>query len=169
MKKKKNQSRTTTSSKRIRVLNKNGNPAGYTTPSRAAHSVQSDKSIWLDPTTIQVLYHYEDEAVFKQEAFERDNYTCYLCGTQMHKDHPELTVDHVRPKRLGGSILTKNLACCCRTCNEQKGHRTYEHYFLSLYAGLTYMVLWWSKAEGGWTNHGNKNKEKEKIKRSKRR
>ena len=160
---------TKNSKRTVKVLNKNGNFVGFTTPDRAIHSVKSDKSIWLDSTTIQVLYHDKDEVRFKEEAFIRDNYQCYLCGEQMHKDHSELTVDHVMPKRLGGSILVDNLACCCKTCNKQKGHRTYEFYFLSLYAGLTYMILWWSKAEGGWTNHGNKNKKKEKTSRSKRR
>ena len=169
--KKSSNSKMTKNSKRsIKVLNKNGSFVGFTSTDRAYRSVESDKSKWIDAYTIQVMYHNEDELRFRQEAFERDNYTCYLCGLEMHPNHPELTVDHVVPKRLGGSILLKNLACCCTACNKQKGHRTYEFYFKTLYAGLTYMILWWSRAEGGWTNHGNKNKkEKEKGRSSKRR
>lgn len=148
-----------TSQKKIKVLNKNGNFAGYTTRKKAEFSVKSDKSSWVDDQTIQIHYHHEDEMQFKREVWERDGYICYLCGEQMHEGHPDLTVDHVEPKRLGGSILPKNMACCCRQCNEQKGHRTYKTYFYHLYAGLLFMVLWSSRFNEGGLSSGNESKE----------
>jgi 5-methylcytosine-specific restriction endonuclease McrA len=37
-----------------------------------------------------------------------------------------MTVDHVVPKRLGGSDDWDNLACACEQCNNKKGNRTPE-------------------------------------------
>jgi hypothetical protein len=150
------------SAKKIRVLNKYGGYAKSISKKKAEFSVRSDKSCWVNDHTIQVLYHHDDEKRFKHEVWERDQYICYLCGEQLHEGHPELTVDHVYPRRLGGSILPKNMACCCRPCNEQKGHRTLKSYFYHLYAGLSFMVLWWSKTKEGGLSSGNESqKEKE--------
>lgn len=150
--------KTSISTSKIKVLNKNGNFAGFTIRKKAEFSVLSDKSLWVDKNTIQVLYHYEDEMAFKREVYERDGYTCYICDEQMHEGHPDLTVDHIKPKRLGGSILPKNMACCCKKCNEQKGHRTFQTYFYHLYAGLLFMVLWSSRWYKGGLSSGDKNK-----------
>ena len=164
MTRKKMRNLNSTSRKQINVLNKNGNPVGRIPLKKAKFSVASDKSVWVGESTIQVLYHREDETRFKEEVWERDGYMCYLCGMQMHRTHPELTVDHVVPKRLGGSVLPKNMACCCRTCNGQKAHRTYKTYFLHLYAGLSFMVLWFSKGnEGGLLSGNCEDKEKEVL------
>ena len=54
------------------------------------------------------------------EVFNRDNYTCQYCG---HRSK-ELTIDHVVPKRLGGTTSWENLVCCCRKCNTKKGDKT---------------------------------------------
>lgn len=129
-----------TSHKKIEVLDKYGNRNAFITRERAEFSVQREKAIWVNKSTIQILFHYMDEKQFREEVFKRDGYECFYCGIQMHKEHPLLTTDHVIPKRLGGSILPKNMVCSCRTCNEQKGYRTYKEYFLHLYA----LVYWYS-------------------------
>lgn len=128
--------------KKIKVVSKYGKFIDRITLQKALFSVKRDKSKWIDSETIQVLYHHKDEQALKREVWIRDNYTCQYCGDIMHEGHPELTVDHLTPKRLGGSILPKNMACSCRECNGQKGFRTYDQYFLHLYAGLLFMVLW---------------------------
>jgi 5-methylcytosine-specific restriction endonuclease McrA len=56
----------------------------------------------------------------KREIFRRDNYTCQYCG-QRQKN---LTVDHVIPRRLGGSHTWENLITACAACNHRKGGRT---------------------------------------------
>lgn len=58
----------------------------------------------------------------KREIFRRDNYTCQYCG-QRKKN---LTVDHVIPRRLGGSHTWENLVTACASCNHRKGGRTNE-------------------------------------------
>jgi 5-methylcytosine-specific restriction endonuclease McrA len=55
----------------------------------------------------------------KREIFRRDNYTCQYCG----KVTPELTIDHVIPRHLGGRHEWTNVVAACPTCNHRKGGR----------------------------------------------
>lgn len=48
--------------------------------------------------------------------FERDNYTCRICGATEH-----LSVDHVVPLYLGGTNDFENLQTLCLSCNCRKG------------------------------------------------
>jgi 5-methylcytosine-specific restriction endonuclease McrA len=56
----------------------------------------------------------------KREIFRRDNFTCQYCGQRKKT----LTVDHVIPRRLGGSHTWENLVTACASCNHRKGGRT---------------------------------------------
>lgn len=50
------------------------------------------------------------------EIFERDNFTCRQCGIRRC-----LTVDHIKPEKLGGTLDKENLRTLCRPCNSKKG------------------------------------------------
>lgn len=132
-----------TTETKVKVINKNGHFISYIPLYKAEFSVKTNKSSWINEDTIQIMYHHKDEQAFKKEVWIRDNYTCQYCDEQLHADHPDLTVDHVEPKRLGGSILPDNIVCSCLSCNKQKGYRTYVQYFMNLYAGIYFMILWW--------------------------
>jgi 5-methylcytosine-specific restriction endonuclease McrA len=56
----------------------------------------------------------------KREILRRDDYTCQYCGLRSIY----LTVDHIIPRRLGGSHSWKNLVAACPACNHRKGGRT---------------------------------------------
>lgn len=58
----------------------------------------------------------------KTEIFRRDGHTCQYCGRKTR----DLTIDHVVPRRLGGSHSWENLVAACPTCNHRKGGRTLE-------------------------------------------
>lgn len=49
---------------------------------------------------------------------ERDGNTCCHCGSSS-----DLTVDHIVPERLGGTLDPSNLQTLCRSCNSKKGIR----------------------------------------------
>ena len=51
------------------------------------------------------------------------NCQCVYCG-ETYELH-DLTLDHVRPKCLGGQDLTSNLVPSCRECNQAKGSRNW--------------------------------------------
>lgn len=68
--------------------------------------------------------HYEH--VNAQRIFERDNWTCQLCGkrTSNRWPHPRsATLDHIVPLFHGGGHSADNLQCAHLACNSRKGAR----------------------------------------------
>ena len=64
----------------------------------------------------------------KREILLRDEYTCQYCGKRLSN----LTIDHVIPRRLGGSHSWENLVAACPSCNYHKGGRTAEQAIMRL-------------------------------------
>lgn len=58
----------------------------------------------------------------RREIFRRDNYTCQYC----ERKTPELTIDHVLPRHMGGKHVWTNVVTACPACNHRKGGRTLE-------------------------------------------
>lgn len=54
--------------------------------------------------------------------FERDNYTCQICGKTL-KDGVKLEVDHIIPVSRGGSDNLNNLQTLCFDCNREKSDK----------------------------------------------
>ncbi len=65
------------------------------------------------------------------QIFERDNFTCQYCGRNVKENNVILTVDHILPKKLGGSDKFDNLITSCRDCNLGK----HAHYYKSIIDG----------------------------------
>jgi 5-methylcytosine-specific restriction endonuclease McrA len=55
----------------------------------------------------------------RREIFRRDGFVCQYCG----KHTPDLTVDHVIPRHLGGTHVWENVVAACSACNHRKGGR----------------------------------------------
>lgn len=55
----------------------------------------------------------------KKNVLKRDNYTCQYCG----KIGPDLTIDHILPRSLGGKTSWDNVVVACQACNVRKGNR----------------------------------------------
>lgn len=68
-----------------------------------------------------VVKWIEDLAIF-----ERDHFTCQYCGLDCSSDfekwwYANLNVDHIVPKKHGGSDDPSNRVTACRACNLYKG------------------------------------------------
>jgi CRISPR/Cas system Type II protein with McrA/HNH and RuvC-like nuclease domain len=61
----------------------------------------------------------EAKRLWRRAIKEHFNCTCAYCGE--HYDINHLTLDHVRPKSMGGEDLTSNLVPACQKCNQDKG------------------------------------------------
>lgn len=67
------------------------------------------------------------EGFSKWAIFERDGWTCKICGVEAPKslsglwlpNSPEL--DHIIPLAKGGDHIKSNVQCACASCNRQKG------------------------------------------------
>lgn len=49
---------------------------------------------------------------------------CVYCGSM-----DNLSVDHIIPRKAGGSDSSDNLVCCCKACNSSKGDRNMMNWF----------------------------------------
>ena len=56
----------------------------------------------------------------RREVFVRDKHFCQYCGKQF----PDLTLDHVVPRRAGGVHTWNNIVSACVPCNLRKAGRT---------------------------------------------
>lgn len=119
--------------KEIVVLDKHGHNISECTKKRAHQLISRQAADWYSRNVIKLRYDREDKKQFKQVAMERDNYTCYIitCRKEMHKDHPDLSADHIKSRAKGGTDYPDNIACCCKQCNEEKGNLDLED-FLAL-------------------------------------
>lgn len=58
----------------------------------------------------------------RRNIFARDSNKCQYCGKKYPL--PELSLDHILPKSMGGLSSWENLVCACTKCNFKKGGRT---------------------------------------------
>ena len=56
----------------------------------------------------------------KKNVMVRDGFRCVYCGTKEGR----FTIDHVKPKALGGKSTFENCVCSCKDCNNKKGNKT---------------------------------------------
>ncbi len=55
------------------------------------------------------------------EVFNRDNYSCRICGRNKKEDDIKIHVDHIKPLIKGGTSEFDNLQTLCEDCNYGKG------------------------------------------------
>ena len=61
----------------------------------------------------------EAKRLWRRSVKEHFDCTCVYCGESYELQN--LTLDHVRPRSLGGQDLTTNVVACCKKCNKEKG------------------------------------------------
>ena len=59
----------------------------------------------------------EAKRMWRQKIKEEWGHQCAYCGS-----NENLTIDHIVPQAKGGLDITKNVVCCCHSCNQSKGH-----------------------------------------------
>ena len=58
----------------------------------------------------------------RRNIYARDRNRCQYCGKRFPT--PELSLDHVTPRSLGGKTTWENVVCACVACNVRKGGQT---------------------------------------------
>ena len=75
---------------------------------------------------LQTTSSAEAKRLWRKDVKEKWNFRCAYCG-----DGNNLTMDHVVPRSKGGTDFTKNVVCCCSSCNHSKGHQPWEEWYLN--------------------------------------
>lgn len=79
---------------------------------------------------IAILNKAEKETIRILDVYERDNWTCYICGVKVIKSSnyrkDMATIDHVIPLSKGGSHTYENVKTCCHSCNSKKRDKIYQ-------------------------------------------
>lgn len=62
----------------------------------------------------------------RQHIYERDNFTCIYCGAGGRDNFEDwfmanLGIDHIKPRKHGGTDEDSNLVVACHACNIYKG------------------------------------------------
>lgn len=123
----------------VLVLNANYEPINVCNLRRAIGLILTDKAglvldgrgvikttsnVYPKPTVIrlqQMVHRPRPHAKFsRREILRRDNFSCQYCS----KQSPDLTIDHVLPRHLGGQQIWTNVVAACSVCNHRKGGRT---------------------------------------------
>ncbi|MDD4052775.1 MAG: HNH endonuclease, partial [candidate division Zixibacteria bacterium] len=75
------------------------------------------------PSVVRLSWYinvpYKRILLTRKNIIRRDGHTCQYCGDA----RGAMTVDHVIPKRFGGTDSWENLVCACAHCNNKKGDR----------------------------------------------
>ncbi len=74
---------------------------------------------WNSKINGQTLKPDDEWELIRQQVFVRDGGMCVRCG----QTNKQLTVDHIKPKSLGGENVLGNLQTLCSDCHEKKHNR----------------------------------------------
>ena len=75
---------------------------------------------------LETLNSNEAKRMWRMKIREKWNYKCAYCGSKK-----ELTIDHIVPRCKGGIDFTKNVVCCCHSCNQSKAQTPWEDWYSS--------------------------------------
>jgi 5-methylcytosine-specific restriction endonuclease McrA len=67
----------------------------------------------------------EAKRLWRKEIKEKWENKCAYCGSKEN-----LTIDHIIPQSKGGTDFTKNVVCCCHSCNQSKGHEHWKLWYV---------------------------------------
>lgn len=90
--------------------------------------------MFLRQTPDEYLYHLEvlnpadAKRMWRERIKDNWNYECAYCGSEEN-----ITLDHVKPRSLGGQDTSNNVVCACHTCNQSKGHQDWKKWYESQY------------------------------------
>lgn len=132
--------------KKTLLLNADWSPLNFVTPIRALNllnkgraeliTVGESPSCWSEkistpnrsfevPATLRLVSRVNRKMTMprfrKWVLFNRDDWQCQYCGIKL--DWGTVTIDHVRPKSMGGPTSWKNCVASCKKCNWKKGAR----------------------------------------------
>lgn len=62
----------------------------------------------------------------RERVLAETDYKCSYCGSRLTEENA--TIDHILPKKRGGTDCLENLTPACSKCNTEKGDKTPDEY-----------------------------------------
>lgn len=91
---------------------------------RSAHAQYKVPDIIVLTRREKIPRRGQDGIFNRRGIYDRDNNTCQYCGKRFSSS--DLSIEHVNPRRLGGTSTWENCVLACIPCNLRKGGRTPE-------------------------------------------
>lgn len=90
------------------------------------HEIRSPSVSMKVPSVIVFNYNRRNRVksvrFSRKNVWVRDNGCCQYCLRQVNLQ--EFTLDHVVPRKNGGTTVWNNVVTCCYSCNQKKGDKT---------------------------------------------
>lgn len=113
--------------RKIAVFNSKNEFIRYCTIAEANEKCSKGRGVFIDTRVMKLFPDNSNMRMEKQQVRIKDNRTCYICGDKI--SNSQCTVDHVIPiSRTTDAWTRDNMRCCCKRCNEDKGHMTLKEY-----------------------------------------
>lgn len=77
---------------------------------------------------LEALSQADAKRMWKERIKDNWNHTCAYCGSTEN-----ITLDHVKPRSLGGPDIATNIVCACNECNHDKGHQDWREWYTAQY------------------------------------
>ena len=90
-----------------------------TYPSWIVHSEKLALNVPSVCVTRDYFHHKQAVKFSRYNLYLRDLFKCQYCDDVF--DYEDLTIDHVKPRSLGGKTVWENCVTSCKTCNHAKG------------------------------------------------
>lgn len=73
---------------------------------------------------LEAITPSEAKKLWKERIKENWSHQCAYCG-----EDENLTLDHIKPRSLGGQDVSSNVVCACHECNQEKGHKNWKEWY----------------------------------------
>ena len=75
---------------------------------------------------LETLSSSDAKRLWRRKIRESWDYKCAYCGSD-----DNITIDHIVAQSKGGRDITKNVVCCCHSCNQSKAQTPWEDWYSS--------------------------------------